>query len=78
MRFDGPRLLLRCPPRVLQQSDYAQALKDYAAGRGAVFAPFYGDDAQERVQPAIRMNAWLLFDGGKAAKSPDTVGIPRP
>ncbi|MHA1552948.1 MAG: Bug family tripartite tricarboxylate transporter substrate binding protein, partial [Alphaproteobacteria bacterium] len=56
----------------------SQALKDYAAGRGAVFAPFYGDDAQERVQPAIRMNAWLLFDGGKAQKSPDTVGIPRP
>ena len=56
----------------------SQALKDYAAGRGAVFAPYYGDDAQERVQPAIRTNAWLLFDGGKAPKSPDTVGIERP
>jgi len=56
----------------------SQALKDYAAGRGAVFAPFYGDDAQERVQPAIRTNAWLLYDGGKAKTSPDDVGIPRP
>ena len=54
------------------------ALKEYAESRGAVFAPYSGDDAQQRVQPAIRTNAWLLFDGGKAKKSPDEVGIPRP
>lgn len=56
----------------------SKALQDYAASRGAVFAPYYGEDAQSRVQPAIRTNAWLLFDGGKATVSPDTVGIPRP
>ncbi len=56
----------------------SQALKDYAAGRGAVFAPYYGDDAQNRVQPAIRTNAWLLYDGGKAKMSPEDAGIPRP
>ena len=56
----------------------SQALKDYAANRGAVFAPYYGEDAQERVQPAIRTNAWLLYDGGKAKVEPSTVGIPRP
>jgi len=56
----------------------SQALKDYAANRGAQFAPYWGDDAQQRVQAAIRTNAWLLFDAGKAKVSPDSVGIPRP
>ena len=60
---------------VIANSD---ALKAYAANRGALFAPFAGEDAQERVQPAIRNNAWLLFDAGKATVSPDSVGIPRP
>jgi tripartite-type tricarboxylate transporter receptor subunit TctC len=56
----------------------SEALKQYAADRGAVFAPYYGEDAQARVQPAIRLNAWLLYDGGKATIDPSTVGIPRP
>lgn len=56
----------------------SQKLKDYAADRGAVFAPYYGDDAQKRVDAAIRTNAWLLFDAGKAKVDPSTVGIPRP
>ncbi len=56
----------------------SQALKDYAENRGAVFAPYYGEDAQKRVQPAVSMNAWLLYDGGKAKVDPSTVGIPRP
>lgn len=55
----------------------SQALKDYAAGRGAVFAPFYGDDAQKRVLPAIQNNAYLLFDAGKAKVDPATIGIER-
>ncbi|MBA3518213.1 MAG: tripartite tricarboxylate transporter substrate binding protein [Rhizobiales bacterium] len=56
----------------------SQALKDYATSRGAVFAPYFGEDALERVQPAVTRNAWLLFDGGKAKVDPSTVGIPRP
>jgi len=54
------------------------ALKKYATSRGALFAPQYGEAAQKAVFPAIQANAWLLFDGGKAKVSPDTVGIPRP
>jgi tripartite-type tricarboxylate transporter receptor subunit TctC len=53
-------------------------LKKYAASRGALFAPTHGEAAQKAVFPAIQANAWLLFDGGKAKVSPDTVGIPRP
>jgi tripartite-type tricarboxylate transporter receptor subunit TctC len=56
----------------------SQALKDYAADRGALFTPYYGDDAHDRANGMVRQNAWLLYDAGKAAKSPDEVGIERP
>ena len=56
----------------------SDALKKYAASRGALFAPQFGEAAQKAVFPAVRANAWLLFDGGKAKISPDTVGIPKP
>ncbi len=56
----------------------SDALKKYAASRGALFAPLYGDAAQKAVFPAVQANAWLLFEGGKAKVSPDTVGIPKP
>jgi tripartite-type tricarboxylate transporter receptor subunit TctC len=56
----------------------SEALKKYAASRGALFAPQFGDAAQKAVFPAVQANAWLLFDGGKTKVSPDTVGIPKP
>lgn len=56
----------------------SKALKDYATSRGAQFAPFAGADAQKAVMPAVQVNAWQAFDGGKAKVSPDTLGIPRP
>jgi len=55
-----------------------EALRRYAASRGALFAPVTGDAAQKAAFPAVQANAWLMFDGGKAKVSPDTVGIPRP
>ena len=54
------------------------ALRKYAASRGALFAPVAGDAAQKAAFPAVQANAWLMFDGAKAKVSPDTVGIPRP
>jgi len=60
---------------VISKSD---ALKKYATSRGALFAPLSGDAAQKAVFPAVQANAWLLFEGGKAKVSPDTVGIPKP
>jgi tripartite-type tricarboxylate transporter receptor subunit TctC len=60
---------------VISKSD---ALKKYATSRGALFNPLYGDAAQKAVFPAVQANAWLLFEGGKAKVSPDTVGIPKP
>jgi tripartite-type tricarboxylate transporter receptor subunit TctC len=56
----------------------SEALKKYAASRGALFAPSYGDAAQKAVFPAVQANAWMLFENGKAKVSPDSVGIPKP
>jgi tripartite-type tricarboxylate transporter receptor subunit TctC len=56
----------------------SEALKKYANSRGALFAPQFGEAAQKAVFPAVQANAWLLFDGGKAKVSPDTVGIAKP
>jgi tripartite-type tricarboxylate transporter receptor subunit TctC len=56
----------------------SEALQKYATANGAMFAPAYGDEAQQLVMPAIRTTAWQLQDGGKAKVSPDTVGIPKP
>jgi tripartite-type tricarboxylate transporter receptor subunit TctC len=55
-----------------------EALKKYAAARGALFLPLSGEAAQKAVFPAIQANAWLMADSNKAKVSPDTVGIPRP
>lgn len=56
----------------------SEKLKKYAAGRGAVFAPSWGEEAQKRAFPKIQEDAWLKWDSGKAKKKPDTVGIPKP
>jgi tripartite-type tricarboxylate transporter receptor subunit TctC len=55
-----------------------EALRKYAAGRGAMFAPAAGADAQKAVFPAIQSYAWTQQAAGKAKVSPDTVGIPKP
>jgi tripartite-type tricarboxylate transporter receptor subunit TctC len=54
------------------------ALKKYAANRGALFAPSAGAAAQAAVFPAVQANAWLLHAGGKTKVAPDTVGIAKP
>jgi len=56
----------------------SEALKKYAASRGALFAPSYGEAAQRAVLPAVQANAWMLFESGKAKVSPDSVGIAKP
>jgi len=74
------------PPEVvatlekLWASDIASndAIKKYAASRGALFGPVAGDAAQKAAFPAVQANAWLMHDSGKAKVSPDTVGIPKP
>ena len=54
------------------------ALKAYAANRGALFAPASGEEAQKLAFPAVQANAWQLFNSGKTKISPASVGIPAP
>lgn len=61
-----------------QQMANSEALKKYAQGRGALFAPMHGDEAQKAVFPAIQAYAWTQQAAGKAKVSPDTVGIAKP
>ena len=61
-----------------EQIATSDALKKYAASRGALFAPSAGAAAQSAVFPAVQANAWLLHAGGKTKVAPDTVGIPKP
>lgn len=56
----------------------SEALASYAAERGALFAPMYGEEAQEEAIPSVAHQAWTLYDGGKAPIEPSTVGIERP
>ena len=56
----------------------SEALKKYAQGRGALFAPLAGETAQNAVFPAIQAYAWTQQAAGKAKVSPDTVGIAKP
>jgi tripartite-type tricarboxylate transporter receptor subunit TctC len=56
----------------------SKALQDYAAERGALFAPYYGEDAHERAMGMVRQNAWLLYQAGKAPNDPAQFGIEKP
>jgi tripartite-type tricarboxylate transporter receptor subunit TctC len=74
------------PPEVIatvekiwaEQIMKSPVLKKYATEKGAQFAPSYGADAVKAAMPAVQVNAWMAFDGGKAKVSPDTVGIAKP
>ena len=56
----------------------SELLQNYATERGALFTPYYGDDAQTRAMGMVQNQAWTLYDSGKAPVSPDSVGIERP
>ena len=56
----------------------SEAIKAWAADRGAMLTPMSGEEAQEKAFPTVQNSAWLYYDAGKAEVSPDTLGIPRP
>jgi tripartite-type tricarboxylate transporter receptor subunit TctC len=55
-----------------------EAIRKYAASRGALFAPVAGAAAQKAAFPAVQANAWLMHEAGKTKVAPDTIGIPKP
>ncbi len=60
---------------VISDSD---VLRRYSLERGAVFTPFFGDEAQERGMATVQLAAWSLYDAGAAPINPEDLGIPRP
>jgi tripartite-type tricarboxylate transporter receptor subunit TctC len=60
---------------VMENSD---ALKKYAASRGAVFDPSWGEEAQKKAMPYLSIIAWNLQNAGETVMSPAEVGIPKP
>jgi tripartite-type tricarboxylate transporter receptor subunit TctC len=74
------------PPEVFQTMDQvwqekianSEALKQYAADRGALFTPLYGEEAHDEAMGMVSQNAWLLFEAGKAPNEPTQFGIERP
>jgi tripartite-type tricarboxylate transporter receptor subunit TctC len=56
----------------------SQALRDYAAARGAVFDPSWGETARKKAMPYLSIIAWNYVDVGKAVNSPAEIQIPKP
>lgn len=56
----------------------SEAIKTYAAERGSMFNPTFGEAAVEAAMPFISINAWQQFDAGTAPNEPAQYGIPRP
>jgi tripartite-type tricarboxylate transporter receptor subunit TctC len=56
----------------------SEALKKYAASRGAVFDPSWGAEAKKKAMPYLSIIAWNLHEAGETVMSPSEVGIPRP
>jgi tripartite-type tricarboxylate transporter receptor subunit TctC len=55
----------------------SQAVKDYAKTKGAMPISIYGKEAKELTERLASKEAWILFDSGTAAKSPNDLKIPR-
>jgi len=56
----------------------SEAIKNYADERGAIFTPYWGEEATKKAMSYIAPVAWLYYDAGKAKASPETIGIARP
>ncbi len=55
----------------------SQAVKDYAKTKGAMPIAIYGKEAKDLAERLASKEAWILFDSGTAAKSPNDLKIPR-
>ncbi|SLN27818.1 Bug family tripartite tricarboxylate transporter substrate binding protein [Oceanibacterium hippocampi] len=76
---DAPAEVLKTFDMVWEQEiANSPALKKYAAEKGAVFTPVYGDAAQKRVMPEIQADAWSFHAAGRTKMSPEELGIAKP
>ncbi|MCB2054481.1 MAG: tripartite tricarboxylate transporter substrate binding protein [Geminicoccaceae bacterium] len=75
---DAPAEVIETMDGIWDEVANSEAMKKYAANRGAILDPSYGEAAQEAAMPAVTQNVFLLFDGGKIAEDPSTLGFERP
>ena len=55
----------------------SQGVKDYAKTKGAMPIAIYGKEAADLTERLASKEAWILFDSGTAAKSPNDLKIAR-
>jgi tripartite-type tricarboxylate transporter receptor subunit TctC len=55
----------------------SQAVKDYAKTKGAMPIAIYGKEGKDLAERLASKEAWILFDSGTAAKSPNDLKISR-
>lgn len=76
---DAPQEVLDTMDAIWESSIMSsEAMMAFAAERGALFDPSYGDAAQTAAMPMLSINAWQQYDGGTAENSPEDFNIPRP
>lgn len=76
---DAPQEVLDTMDRVwANEVANSDVLRQFAAERGSIFNPTFGDEAQAAALPFLSINAWQQFDAGSAPNDPSNHGIPRP
>lgn len=76
---DAPQEVLDTMDKVWsEQIVTSEVLRQFAAERGALFNPTFGDEAATEALPYLSINAWQQFESGAAPNDPGDFGIPKP
>lgn len=74
---DLPKNVVAAYDEAFVKAASSQAVKDYAKTKGAMPIALYGKEATDLAERLASKEAWILFDSGTAAKSPNDLKIPR-
>lgn len=76
---DAPKEVLDTLDKVwAEKIANSDVLKKYAATRGSLFQPSYGDEAKKAAMPYLSINAWQQYESKAAPNEPSKFGIPKP
>jgi tripartite-type tricarboxylate transporter receptor subunit TctC len=74
---DLPKDVVAAYDEAFVKSAASQAIKDYAKTKGAMPIAIYGKEAKDLAERLASKEAWILFDSGTGAKSPNDLKIAR-
>ena len=74
---DLPKNVVATYDEAFVKAAASQAVKDYAKTKGAMPVAIYGKEATDLAERLASKEAWILFDSGTAAKSPNDLKIAR-